>query len=92
MVLCNSSRVDSAAKSLRVTKRTQWSSHSIVPATYTSMLFALIYIDGILQPAKRLQVQFPCPSFYKYISLVIVKVTHDTWRYSGCLYFSSLTQ
>jgi len=41
------------------------------------MLFALIYIDGILQPAKRLLVQFPCLSFYKYIFLVIVKVTHD---------------
>ena len=78
MVLCNSSQVDSAAKSLRVTKRTQWSSCSIVPATYTSMLFALVYIDGILQLAKRLLVQFPCLSFYKYISLVIVKATYDS--------------
>ena len=78
MVLCNSSQVDSAAKSFRVTKRTQWSSCSIVPATYTSMLFALVYIDGILQLAKRLLVQFPCLSFYKYISLVIVKATYDS--------------
>jgi len=76
-MLCDSSRVDLAAKSLRVIKRTQWGSHLIVPATYTSMLFALIYINGILQPAKRLLVQFPCLLFYKYISLVIVKVTYD---------------
>jgi len=47
-----------------------------VPATYTSILFALIYIGGILQPAKRLPVQFPCLSFYKYIFLVIVKATY----------------
>ena len=81
-MLYNSSQVDSAAKSLRVTKRTQWDSYSIVPATYTSTLFALIYIDSILQPAKRLLVQFSCPSFYKYISLVIVKVTHDSYLQS----------
>jgi len=49
----------------------------IMPATYTSTLFALVDIDGILQSAKRLPVQFPCLSFYKYISLVIVKATHD---------------
>ena len=42
------------------------------------MLFALIYIDGILQPAKRLLVQFPCLSFYKYIFLVLVKITYNT--------------
>ena len=42
------------------------------------MLFAPVYIDGILQPARRLLVQFSCLSFYKYISLVIVKVTHDS--------------
>jgi len=41
------------------------------------MLFALVYIDSILQPAKRLLVQFHCLSFYKYISLVIVRATHD---------------
>ena len=83
LLLCNSSQVDSAAKSLRVTKRTQWSFQSIVLATYTSMLFALIYIDSILQPAKKLLVQFSCLSFYKYISLVIVKATHNI---SGVLY------
>ena len=77
-MLCDSSQVDLVAKSLRVTKRTQWGSHLIVPATYTSMLFALIYIDGILQLAKRLPVQFPCLSFYKYISLVMVKTTHKS--------------
>ena len=49
-----------------------------MPATYTSTLFALVYIDGILQSAKRLPVQFPCPLFYKYISLVIVKVAHNS--------------
>ena len=49
-----------------------------MPATYTSILFALVYIDGILQPAKRLLVQFPCPLFYKYISLVIVKATYNS--------------
>ena len=77
-MLYDLSQVDLAAKSLKVTKRTQWSSYSIMPATYTSMLFALIYIDSILQPAKRLLVQFPCLSFYKYISLVTVKATHNT--------------
>ena len=77
-MLCDSCWVDSAAKSLKVVKRTWWSSCSIVLATYTSMLFALVYIDGILQPARRLLVQFSCLSFYKYISLVIVKVTHDS--------------
>ena len=77
-MLYDLSQVDLAAKSLKVTKRTQWSSYSIMPATYTSMLFALIYINGILQLAKRLPVQFSCPLFYKYISLVIVKVTHDS--------------
>jgi len=58
-LLYNSSWVDSAVKPLRVTKKTQWGSWSIVLATYTSMLFALIYIDAILQPAKRLPAQFP---------------------------------
>ena len=76
-MLYDLSQVDLAAKSLKVTKRTQWSSYSIMPATYTSMLFALIYINGILQLAKRLPVQFSCLLFYKYISLVIVKVTHN---------------
>ena len=84
-MLCDSSQVNSAAKSLRVTKRTQWGSHLIVPATYTSILFALVYIDGILQPAKRLLVQFPCLSFYKYISLVIVKAIYDTLTILGYL-------
>ena len=82
-MLYDLSQVDLAAKSLKVTKRTQWSSYSIMPATYTSMLFALIYIDSILQPAKKLLVQFSCLSFYKYISLVIVKATHNI---SGVLY------
>jgi len=54
-MLCNSSQVDLAAKSLRVTKRTQWGSQLIELPTYTSMLFALIYLDGI-QLAKRLPV------------------------------------
>jgi len=49
------------------------SRHSLRP-----YIFTLIYIHGILQPAKRLLVQFPCPSFYKYIFLVIVKVTHNS--------------
>ena len=49
-----------------------------MPATYTSTLFALIYIDSILQPARRLLVQFPCLSFYKYISLVIVETTYGS--------------
>jgi len=43
LLLCNWSRVDLAAKSLRVTKRTQWGSCLIVPATYTSTLFALYH-------------------------------------------------
>jgi len=77
-LLYDLSQVDLAAKSLRVIKRTQWSFCSIMPATYTSILFTLIYIDSILQPVKRLLVQFPCPSFYKYISLIIVKATHDS--------------
>jgi len=77
LLLYDLSWVNSAAKSLRVTKRTQWSSRPIVPATYTSTLSALIYIDGILQPAKRLSVQFPYLLFY--ISLVIVKTTHNKW-------------
>ena len=89
-VLCDSSQVNSAAKSLRVTKRTQWGSHLIVPATYTSILFALVYIDGILQPAKRLLVQFPCLSFYKYISLVIVKVAHDSTPFLKVLVLRTL--
>jgi len=79
LMLCNLSWVDLTAKSLRVIKRTQWDSCLIVPTTYTSMLFALVYINSILQPAKRLPVQFSCLLFYKYISLVIVKATHNTW-------------
>ena len=57
---------------MRVIKRTQWSSRSIVLPTYTSMLFALVYIDGILQSAKRLLVQFSCPSFYSW---------DNSWQY-----------
>ena len=65
ILLCDSSQVDSAAKSLRVTKKTWWSSQSIVLSSYTSMLFAFIYINGILQSVKKLLVQFSCLSFYK---------------------------
>ena len=46
-------------------------------AIYTSMLFALICTDAILQLAKRLPVQFSYLSFYKYLFLVIVKIIYN---------------
>ena len=79
--MCNSSWVDLVTKSLRVTKKTQWNSWSIVLATYTSILFALIYIDGIIVFYNQLGGcwfnSLVCHSINRY-SLVIVETTHDT--------------
>ena len=78
-MLCNSSQVDSEAKSLRITKRTQWGFLIDYSTTYTVLLFVYVYIDLIYNCPRgwwfnpSISSYFPCHgqgnSWHKVISI-----------------------